>query len=476
VQVPADRRKWLVFPVVNFVREFYGKLLLAAVAAERGWGVILAYKGYFKHDFPTNTGVAVDMILKAGPRISNFLERGWHLSGIDEEGLIYQDGDDYVHRRVDESIVRQMDYVFLWGENQRNDITKHIAGIEDKLVVSGNPRFDLLRPELRQFYAPKAAQITGKYGRYILINTNFGYANHYFRRDYVGLRALKREGKVTTKEQELDQIGRQQHQERIMQAFLNMLPILSQHFPDHRIIIRPHPSENFGTWVEAAERLPNVLMIHEGDVVPWLLGAEAVVHNSCTTGVQAYLLDRPVVSFMPQQSDQYDPYLPNAVGQKVQTVEQLIGLLTDIVSDRASPKDEEEEHRRLITRNYVAALDGPWASERIMDEIEKLDVDSQVLEPDIISAIKKHMSARTRAKERLSTLRAALRQRLSGRTSAPSPGDGSSTTYTRQRWPGVTLEQVREPLRRLRSITGRFSNVDVCLAADDWVCVFPSGD
>ena len=161
MRVPVSRRKWLVFPVVNFVREFYGKLLLAAVAAERDWGVILAYKGYFKHDFPTNTGVAVDMILKAGPRISNFLEHGWRLCGIDEEGLIYQDGDDYVHRRVDESVVRQMDYVFLWGQNQRNDITKHIAGIDEKLVISGNPRFDLLRPELREFYAPKATQITG---------------------------------------------------------------------------------------------------------------------------------------------------------------------------------------------------------------------------------------------------------------------------------------------------------------------------
>ena len=42
----------------------------------------------------------------------------------------------------------------------------------------GNPRFDLLRPELRSYFADDVADLRHRYGRYILVNSNFGRLNH----------------------------------------------------------------------------------------------------------------------------------------------------------------------------------------------------------------------------------------------------------------------------------------------------------
>ena len=57
MHIPEKKYKWLIFPIENYVREFDGKFLLSAVAAERGWGTILAYKGQIRHNLPDINGV-----------------------------------------------------------------------------------------------------------------------------------------------------------------------------------------------------------------------------------------------------------------------------------------------------------------------------------------------------------------------------------------------------------------------------------
>ena len=71
-----------------------------------------------------------------------------------------------------------------------------------------------------------------------------------------------------------------------------MVRVLSQQHRDHQIIIRPHPSESHDPWRQLAAELPNVSVVYEGNVAEWLLAAELLIHNNCTTGVEAYLLGR----------------------------------------------------------------------------------------------------------------------------------------------------------------------------------------
>jgi surface carbohydrate biosynthesis protein len=476
MQVSLNNHKWLILPFENIVREFYGKLLLSAVAAERDWGVIMAYKGDIRHNLPDMHGVVIEMNMTNSERVNRYLSHGWRVCAWDEEGLIYNDRDEYAHRRLNEEAIKEHDLIFLWGENQRKDVLHYIHGIENKLILTGNPRFDMLRPDLREFYSPDAASLKRKFGRYILLVTTFGDVNHYFGKDYT-LHILRDAGKINTKEQELDQIAREEHQVLKMRAFIDMVPVVSAHFPDHKIIIRPHPSENFDTWRSVAQDLPNAMMIHEGDPVPWMLGAEAVIHNSCTTGVQAYLLGRPVIAYMPVRSDKYDQYLPNAVSYRAEDIDQLITLIKELTSN-TSPIDLMMDHEKWpVIQEYIESLEGPWASDRIMDALEKLDIPAQALEFSFFSATKENCGQPKTSINILTKLKEWVRHHLMGEHPDPSaPLAKNWENYQRQRFPTISFNTIQSDLKKLQEITGRFSNVQISLIGshNHIVCVYPA--
>jgi len=471
MQINQNSYKWLVLPMENYVREYYGKFLLSAVAAERGWRAIIGYKGYVRHNLPDIKGVIIEMSMKSNKNVSNYLGLGWRVCAWDEEGLLYNNRDVYAHRRLNDEALRKLDLVFLWGRNQHADILDHIKGIENKLILTGNPRFDVLRPDLREFFSPDASALKRKYGKYILINTTFGDVNHFFGRDY-NFKILKDAGKLTTKEQELDQIAREKYKELLLHAFIDILPPISAHFPAYKIIIRPHPSENFETWRSAAKDLPNVMMIHEGDPIPWMLGAEAVIHNSCTTGVQAYLLGRPVIAYMPVHSDDYDMYLPNALSYRAQDIDQLITLVGKFMSPPGSIDQESEQEKRLVTCKYIESMEGAWASDRIMDALEKLDIDPQILNSSYFSAINKNIN---QPPQILAKSQKWLKNLFMRRDPVLSlEKEKNWETYTRHRFPTLSFNKLQSDLKRLQEVTGRFSKVSVSLAGNDLVCFYPS--
>ena len=45
--------------------------------------------------------------------------------------------------------------------------------------VTGNPRNDLLRPELHSYYGNDVQAIKNTYGDFILVNTNFNHVNAF---------------------------------------------------------------------------------------------------------------------------------------------------------------------------------------------------------------------------------------------------------------------------------------------------------
>lgn len=88
-----------------------------------------------------------------------------------------------------------------------------------------------------------------------------------------------------------------------------MLPTLSKQFSDYTIIVRPHPSELIDTWIDAANGLDNVKVIREGAVGPWIQGSEFIIHNGCTTAIESYLLEKPVI-----KSEELDLHIANKMG------------------------------------------------------------------------------------------------------------------------------------------------------------------
>jgi surface carbohydrate biosynthesis protein len=471
-QLPKNKYRWLLLPCLNKVREFDGKLLLAATAAERGWGVIVGYKGFV--NLVETRGAVIEMSFKSG-NLERHARIGRKICAWDEEGLVFPSAEDYCQRRLLESSIRRLDMAFLWGQNQKEVIQTCRKLSEDKFRVTGNPRFDMLRPDLVTFYARDVKRLTERYGRFVLLNTNFATVNEYRGREFT-LQKLKDKQTIITAEQEQDQRARERYEAAIMRSFVELMPILSEEFRDHTILIRPHPSEDFDAWRTQTQGLSNVSVVHEGDVTPWLLAARVTIHNSCTTGVQSYLLGKPAVAYKPLESALYDKDLPNSLSIAARNAAELVGTLKAVLSGKYVVDPGRQQEMKRISERNVEGMSGSWASERVLDALEALDIEPEPLKLDSSYMASLDNLSKTGVRGAARTLAGGLHSlfAVGPRAAAAAPEILEREKYVRQTFPRLSLVEVRDDLERLRQTTGRFSRVEVHQTGEDHVCLHPS--
>ncbi len=457
-----SKRRWLFLPVETKARELAAKTLLACVAAERGWGVIIGKKKTVRDKqelYPRGTFIEKSITPGRIAHIRKANAIGNRVSAWCEEGLIYLNREDYRQSRLEAESFAAIDYFFAWGKNQADDITS-IMGPNDKIVLSGNPRFDLLRPEMRGLFAKSAAAIKQRYGKFILINTKFSMVNNNRKIeefDYISF--LRSIGKLKTKENE-ELVRRNVNlNKKLFAHFQDMLPLLSKQFSDHAIIIRPHPSENHEPWLEQAKRLPNVKVVFEGNVNEWLLAADVMIHNNCTTGVEAFLLERPAISYRPFKDEEVEHQLPNQVSYQAVNAEELIDLVSRFVEQNHSVSEEERAPKVSFARHYIANIDGKLACEIIMDTMDKVDLPLMDGIFPIDQGVSKILAKKVKNFER------AIKQLFDA-------SYRNRQRYNRQKFPGINLAEMKNLVAQLHSASGRFSNLQIIPAVDDTYCIF----
>lgn len=439
--------RYLVLPIETKVRELHAKLLMACVAAEAGFDVLLG--GMIN---PTNIQSLPASILldksvtgKRDTRFRYYRRMGHLVTAWDEEGLIYY--DSIYRNRLSRKALLQTECFFCWGEDQAQFI-RHIAPeAADKLAVSGNPRIDLLRPEFRGLFLAEVQHWREKYGPFILINTKFGASNHYDRKGEEMIESLKRTGTIVTQEQENFKRRQITYNGEMYCAFVEMVRLISKRFQTHTIILRPHPSENHDAWRRHVADLPNIVVTHEGNVIPWILAADAMVHNSCTTGLESFLLDKLSISYRPFSSDEFDHYLPNALSQEVTHVNELLAVLTEAVT-RSDFHESGVRLRSDIAHRYLAGLQGsPLASENI---VRKLLTISPVDRDEHINQLQRTtMYLQEVVKP---AAKAVIKRILSRRL---------PDYYITHKLPSLEYDELNELLVRFQTISNRFLDVKI---------------
>lgn len=442
-------RRIIYLPIETKVREFHAKLLLAAVGAEAGFDVVLGGQRSLLHGmrfFPPGIYVDKSISRTRVERFRGLRELGHEVVAWCEEGLAYRDRDTYLHQRVSVASLAQVTTFFAWGDTQAEAVLKKAPDAAGKITRSGNPRFDVLRPELRSVFAPAAMALRERWGSFILVNTNFGRFNHFNGRDYV-FHTLKRRGIIVTAEHEQFLRRWSTFLGELFEHFARMLPALASAFPRHRIILRPHPSENHDVWRTRTRALPNVEVVHEGSVIPWILACDALVHNSCTTGVEAYLLDRPTITFRPLRDEVLDSELPNAVSVEATDCASLANCVEGALNGRFPGVRPGADKRAACAQRYIANLDGALAADRVVRALASLDLSGSgwrnPLGQRLVGPIE-------------SGVRAVL-----GRVRAAMPGSFDHRAYARQKFSDLGPDELVDTLSQLRAATGRFADVSV---------------
>jgi hypothetical protein len=142
-----------------------------------------------------------------------------------------------------------------------------------------------------------------------------------------------------------------------------MIPELSKNFKDHNIIIRPHPSENHDIWKKIAKNYPNVFVVHSGNVIPWIMSADVLIHNGCTTAIEAYLLGIRAVAYRPLIVEDLETKFPNEISVQTYNIEELVDVLDKMINKNI---DFNNDNNKSYLDLYLSGFNGRAASEKIV--------------------------------------------------------------------------------------------------------------
>ncbi len=442
IDLPAT----IIIPVESQVRELDAKILLAGAAAERGFPVVIGSRAFihFRVDsLPRGVYLAKSMRTLSIRMFSILRDLGHEIVGWDEEGLVRWPDDEYYRWRLSPVTLKKLSHLLTWGADDARVLQNYPGYPGTPVHLTGNPRIDLLRPELRSFYREKAELLKQQYGDFILINTNFSKVNHFFSH----LSELKKPAlDLEAGGEETFDAGKGRLKQVLFEHFQKMLPALSQALPEHNIIVRPHPAENHRPWLKIAETFPNLKIINEDSVTPWLMAAKVLLANGCTTMIEAAVLGTPSVAYQPETGGRYDDDLPNEVSHRVYSLAELCPLVREIVQGEKGPLAESE--RRRILAPHITALNGKLSCDRMVDVL----VEAGYLQKSPPAAsIGSYLRGKLHNRVRTVSKKINMRR----------PGHRNNFAYHQHRFPGVTAAEIETRIKRLGALLGRFDKLRV---------------
>ncbi len=314
-------------------RELDSKLLIATLAAARGHQVIVSdieiiEKGLRKGVLPS--GIFHTKSLTPGKskidRHNSIINEGSKITSIDEEGgLTVHRYDEVAKIRYSEETINQSSAVFGWGDEDFETLKKKFNKCSDKFYKTGSPRADLWKSTFFDYWSlPKNAPKKP----YLLISSNMTVCDSKFFHERV---SIARSGGYYDRLPELFKrtfMTRSQDYLKAI-AFIEAIKYLSEHNNGYDIVLRPHPIENVDGWKILLEGIPNVHVIREGSISAWVQNSFAVMHNGCTTAIEASISQIPLITYA-SPGLEYHNNLTNELGFRVETKENLLNKINSL--------------------------------------------------------------------------------------------------------------------------------------------------
>jgi surface carbohydrate biosynthesis protein len=450
----------LIIPVEIQVRELDAKLLLACVAARRGIPVVI---GRLKSimaklsSFPRSVFVSKGMGPQSVEKFQFIRGLGHEVAGWDEEALVHFPPESHFGKRVSPVAGRYISHLFAWGPESADLWRQSPQFRQTQIHVTGNPRIDLLRPEIRPYFEPEVRELRKTYGDFILINTNFPLVNSnrglFETEPVAGEAPALGRGALGLTREFAERLYRHKHENWL--RFQRLIPDLERAFPDVKIVIRPHPSEKPEVYHRIAGECERVVIANDGSVNPWLMASRATIHNGCTTGVESNLMGVPTLTYGPTQDDAFDFgrafFLPNLLSHPCPEFESLRETLGQILDGELGCAEGED--RKQLIAEFFAPFDGPLASERIVSVLEENAGGREELP-------RPPLAERLDAWRRMQVMRAK-------RELAPIAAGAFWKRPTKTRgarkavYPEVTIEQMRDRVSRFERVLGHTNPLKV---------------
>jgi hypothetical protein len=295
----VNEKPEIVIPIEIHQREYFAKLWLSCELATRGHTVYIG--DITATDYCFND-LKPDIYLSNLGRIDrdSNLENSLFMAVLDAEGGIFRSIEDYAARLKSRKF-EFIDVFFVWGKPQAKLLRD--LGYEGDVVVTGNPRFHLIRSDLKHIIHDPVN--TGNQPRVVIITNDVRNTSPAFRSNI----------------------------QKIIEEFV-----------DYEFILRPHPSENWNKYAQMGKRFANLSIEPKGHALKYTLSADAVIHQNSTAGLEACVSGILTISHDPDgRTSDYKLRTPREISYIADSFEDLRKALRNELNCDSEQRGHESE-------------------------------------------------------------------------------------------------------------------------------------
>lgn len=360
-------------------REFLTRLLIAHHAIASGFTcVILSHTAIKSHLRSLPPGIILHKGLNSldVDFFEDAVRAGHAVATIDEEAFGWTGDVRSMMCGVDPRALPFCEAVFAAGREYAEKAAARLPAMREKFVVTGNPRTDIFSERFSGLFAAEAQTVREAYGPFILLCTNVGCWNSSVLSYSNGCQLVLMAGGAS-RDSDMGRWTFAMAKNSMVCELENMaglrmaIPALASGFPSRKIVIRPHPTEDYSTWRHIVGNLPNVVVDGTSSLGPQILASDAVVHlPGCGTGLEALLLERVAISFDALGDHEHAKIgLSWHTSQRVMTTAAMIEALRQAIRGDG-PARLSAEQKRLF--DYCVERGETPAAARIAEELTNI--------------------------------------------------------------------------------------------------------
>ena len=340
-------KKIIFLPIETETRELDAKLALASKLTDKDTTCLVGQHNVLNdlvHLF-TNGGtyigknIFLDAMQSTNDIYNSYKAHKFSILWYHEEGGIYS-GDKEKWRIVleellDPSRLSSDDHILCWGSFQKDFFDSSRSRVPSTVV--GGYRFDLRQNSTLRKLIEATSRVEEK--DYILVNTAFSNGNHHipnqvlYKQDQESFRSNK-DYKFRLLDEYSDDVKK-------MGYFCEMLSYVMKNNPDKKFVLRPHPTESLEFYRNAFHEFDNILISNEFSAVEWISRCSLLIQNGCTTSVEAYFLEKPVIDYYPFIST-HGVDVTRGIGLFGKTPEEVNKILKNIEYSQDIKANKEE--------------------------------------------------------------------------------------------------------------------------------------
>ena len=344
----------ILLPIETINREIDYKLIIAGYLSGKGHQIYIGQHDFLMSLIPhlSEGGLYIGKTVFTknstddGKKYYFLKKNNFNIIYLHEEGAVFngkKNLNKILKNQYNINFFDKNDNLCVWGRVQKKVELKRSKKVP--IDITGHPRFDLYKQKWKDLHKLKIKNLKKTYNNFILISGNYSTAN-----SGLGTKFVFNNDQLNKKSERTNLINTYSSSMKQLMSMIHLTGNLAVKFPNLNFIYRPHPSENHEFYKIIFKGLKNVLVKHDGPVLPWILASRFLIHDGCTTAIEAYLANIPVINYKPIYDPNYDIWLPNQIGRRVKNIN---GVITYIKKMNMEKNVLKSKHKNKKIYDYL---------------------------------------------------------------------------------------------------------------------------